>query len=64
MKRLFLPFSKLADSNDILNDAVMLPKFHASWATVKYILGEENVPPLLDGLEIFGKVHSGLFLPC
>ncbi|XP_075544317.1 histone-lysine N-methyltransferase SMYD3-like [Dermacentor variabilis] len=48
-------------SNDIMNDAVMLPKFHASWATVKYILGEENVPPLLDGLEIFGKMVINRF---
>ncbi|KAH7983693.1 hypothetical protein HPB52_013679 [Rhipicephalus sanguineus] len=48
-------------SNDIMNDAVMLPKFHASWATVKYILGEENVPPLLDGVEIFGKMVINRF---
>ncbi|KAL3181756.1 hypothetical protein MRX96_036136 [Rhipicephalus microplus] len=48
-------------SNDIMNDAVMLPKFHASWATVKYILGEENVPSLLDGLEIFGKMVINRF---
>ncbi|KAH6943959.1 hypothetical protein HPB50_000913 [Hyalomma asiaticum] len=48
-------------SNDIMNDAVMLPRFHASWATVKYILGEENVPPLLDGLEIFGRMVINRF---
>ncbi|XP_077504500.1 histone-lysine N-methyltransferase SMYD3-like [Amblyomma americanum] len=48
-------------ANEIMNDPVTLPKFHAAWATVKYILGENNVPPLLDGLEIFGRMVINRF---
>lgn len=47
-------------ANDIANDPVMLPKFHATWATVKHILGEEENPPL-QALEIFGKMMINRF---
>lgn len=48
----------LADSEQILNDPAVLPRFNAVWATLRDLLGEGNMPTLLEGLEIFGKANT------
>ncbi|XP_064458536.1 histone-lysine N-methyltransferase SMYD3-like isoform X2 [Ornithodoros turicata] len=51
----------LSHSNDIMNDAAVLPRFRAIWATLQDFLGDENLPPIDEGLEIYGKLIINTF---